>query len=827
MYSFYNTIIRNRNTNTNTNIDINNVIDKPIFGNKPFILQFKYIGTSDFDFSYILPINNDGEGFKNISFTTTPTNPKYLENVILEIHWNFQDNEAQTINSGISFSNIDVLNWYNNNTSELRIIQWSDIPLSRGNAFPFGGQFKGLKTTLLEFTATDSPTILSNTYLNECFMNCSKFNSNLNNFDTLNVINMRSMFENATNFNQPIETWNTSNVTTMETMFKNATSFNQTINFNTINVITMEGMFEGASKFNNGDVNNSASKPIDFNVTNVINMSFMFKNTINFNQELLFFRISFPIPLYAPINVITIEEMFNNAILYNNGDINNNGLKPMNFSFMSNLENLARTFKNALVFNQNIYMVLENAKTMEEMFCDAIIFNNGDIGNNGYFGAQYFMPKIETLKGLFKNAVSFNQSFRTAGTQLLLTTEEMFSGAVIYNDGIIGTPAFSESIFFQVDSILNMKEMFKNCLNFNLTLQFVTSDIGSFKITNTEGMFDGAIIFNNGSINNDGLNPISWDAPLLKNIKNMFRNATQFNQKFELNDSFEIINMRGLFNGCSNFNNGSTNNDSLNEINYNTNFVKDMSNMFSFCALFNQTINFTNTSNVTTMEEMFYQANIFNNGNINNNIANKPINFNTINVINMKRMFAFTNQFNQIINFSNTINVNTMEEMFYNATIFNNGNETNPISWDTSNVITMKKMFAFASNFNQKLLFNISKITDMSSMFESASSFNSIVTYDISNNYWNTSNIYNRNALNSMFFNASSFNNGEGFNGITSPMNWIIRFIGVPTNFSVGSILTFGPPPDGNSPGLTDGKNFLVDDNITPPPGIIDLGLGD
>ena len=55
-----------------------------------------------------------------------------------------------------------------------------------------------------------------------CFSN---FNSNIENWDVSNVINMNGMFYDTEQFNQNISSWNTKNVTTMYYMFNNAEAF--------------------------------------------------------------------------------------------------------------------------------------------------------------------------------------------------------------------------------------------------------------------------------------------------------------------------------------------------------------------------------------------------------------------------------------------------------------------------------------------------------------------------------------------------------------------------------------------------------------------------
>jgi gliding motility-associated-like protein len=115
--------------------------------------------------------------------------------------------------------------------------------------------------------------------MKDLFAGASLFNQNISNWNTLNVTNMAGMFVNAADFNQPIGNWNTSNVTDMEAMFQNAIDFNQNIgNWVTNSVTDMENMFLNASSFNQ----NIGS----WNVANVGLMTEMFNYATSFNQNL-------------------------------------------------------------------------------------------------------------------------------------------------------------------------------------------------------------------------------------------------------------------------------------------------------------------------------------------------------------------------------------------------------------------------------------------------------------------------------------------------------------------------------------------------------------
>ena len=93
----------------------------------------------------------------------------------------------------------------------------------------------------------------------------------------------------------------------------------------------------------------------------------------------------------------------------------------------------------------------------------------------------------------------------------------------------------------------------------------------------------------------------------------------------------------------------------------------------------------------------------------------------TSNITDMSNMFFNAKSFNQPIGAWDTSKVTCMELMFGNAESFNQ-----PIgNWDTSNVTDMSRMFVCAESFNQPIgNWNVSKVTDMRFMFYEAWSFN-------------------------------------------------------------------------------------------------------
>jgi len=171
--------------------------------------------------------------------------------------------------------------------------------------------------------------------------------------------------------------------------------------------------------------------------------------------------------------------------------------------------------------------------------------------------------------------------------------------------------------------------------------------------------------------------------------------------------------------------------------NWDVSHVTTLDNIFYDNNLFNQNINTWDTSSATTMSNMFNGAAIF----------NQPLsNFDTSSVISLNGMFAFASQFNQDLSSWDTSSVTILQAIFYNASSFNDpsvnswdvsnvttffitfsGSGYNqPLNnWNTSSAVTMRRMFYNNSVFNQDISnFDTSGVTDMREMFRNSTSFN-------------------------------------------------------------------------------------------------------
>jgi hypothetical protein len=202
---------------------------------------------------------------------------------------------------------------------------------------------------------------------------------------------------------------------------------------------------------------------------------------------------------------------------------------------------------------------------------------------------------------------------------------------------------------------------------------------------------------------------------------------------------------------------------------WNTETVTSLENTFQDATLFNTPLPW-NTSNVTTLKHTFKNARDFNqtlswdtglvtdmSGTSREAVSfNQAISWDTDNVTNFGHMFHSASAFNQPVNGLVTDSGTTLEHMFDGATSFNQ-----PINnWDISNVGSLKGMFQNAYSFNEDFMFsnlyNTAGISDMSYMFNNAISFGFNIPAPGNNlTTWNTLNV---STMEYMFEGATEFN---------------------------------------------------------------------
>lgn len=157
--------------------------------------------------------------------------------------------------------------------------------------------------------------------------------------------------------------------------------------------------------------------------------------------------------------------------------------------------------------------------------------------------------------------------------------------------------------------------------------------------------------------------------------------------------------------------------------------VTDLSNIFSYCTVFNSDIASWQTITIQNMSGAFFGAYAFN-GNVGG--------WNVSNVTDVSNLFNEAHDFNQDLSTWQVGNVTTMAGMFFNARSFNQ-----PVSdWDVRTVTSMENMFKGATVFNQSLgTWRINNVTNMTGMLDNSGL--STANYDATLIGWATPELFN------------------------------------------------------------------------------------
>jgi len=505
----------------------------------------------------------------------------------------------------------------------LRILQWGNFESSEVDLFR---ECDFLTTTgegvgvLMPMPSGPIPSAGAPTFSTTCagcFAGCSALTTltNAAAWTFVNVIDTSEMFRDCTVFNQDVTSWgsNMGNVRNMSDMFNGAAAFNNggvagtDLVWDVVNVTNMASMFNGAAAFNQ-----LLAHPISlaaWQVGNVTDMSEMFAGATVFNQPLAN-QVLHPQLSWDVGNVRNMSGMFNGAAAFNNGS---NGLIPFWLVWnVVNVTNMASMFNGAAAFNQllidldppfppgsPIAWQVGNVTDMSDMFAGAAAFNNW----NGVTGTDLVLDvgNVRSMARMFNNAAAFNQSLADpslAAWQVGNVTDmsEMFSGATVFNQPLASQ--LPPQLNWDVSNVRNMSEMFKYALAFNngvVAESWLVWDVGN--VTSMVRMFDNARAFNQLLAH-----PVSfaaWQVGNVTDMTEMFKNALVFNRNLSDWNVSNVTSIENMFKIAANFNNGGV------PLAWNTVKVTNMKEMFCRAFAFNQEIEFTNMSQVTTMESMF------------------------------------------------------------------------------------------------------------------------------------------------------------------------------------------------------------------------------
>ena len=645
----------------------------------------------------------------------------------------------------------------------LYVSAWGNIVL--GGALD-GGFFQGCNNLDIA-PGAGSPLGPATTTLDSCFNECTSLRSiNIAEWDVSAVENMSSMFAGASSFNVNLSAWNTSRVQ------------------------YMGGLFTDCVLFNNGDTGNSGNSPLTWNTSSVLNMDGMFSGAFAFNQTLVLSDLS---------GVTSTNSMFAFAPLFNNGDLTNAGDKPLfGGTAMPALTDASAMFLQCYAFNQSVTAVFELSSQLAftlQMFNEASIFNNGDLTDAGRAPFSLSTTKLISTNFMFARAAAFNQTLNLADLSLLRTAESMFDGADAFNNGDI-TDAGAKPITWTTSlDFSTASAMFRDAVQFNQTVSLTNW------ATSLDSMFLRAGLFNNGDTSDVAQFPLTVSATgrSFQYLISMFEGCASFNQTVTFENLSAALDLASLFRGAERFNNGDVTNAHARPMDFGpTAAVTSVYQMFAGCHAFNQELTFTNLTSLQTTSGMFTDAQIFNNGDP-GNTGSAPLTWATSSALtDLSYMFSGTSAFNQLVNLSDTSGVTTTSNMFATSALYNNGDPGNtgaaPLTWTTPALSDASRMFFNAAAFNQRIDFtSYASLTGASAMFSSAAAFNNGVVGNVggvplafpgatltgADNILSSASSFNQEFqvdtsavadLNSLFASASLYNNGNVTNGGASAL---------------------------------------------------------
>jgi len=427
-------------------------------------------------------------------------------------------------------------------------------------------------------------------------------------------------------------------------------------------------------------------------------------------------------------------------------------------------------FNVASKFNRDISgWNVSKVTNFASMFRLAIAYNNGDNLNTnpitsiqGLDGWNINTTSSVTMFGMFLFTNVFNRPLASWNMTRVNNTNLMFRDALKFNQPLSNWERAGSTLA----NVTNMSGMFCNAYEFNQSIgNWNVSSVVKFGDGSDGGMFSNARAFNNG----DDTYPLSnWSINSVNSVTMayMFSSNTTsiFNKDISTWNMTKVTNTSFMFSGTYAFNQPIGNWERTGSTLAN---VTNMAGMFSSAILFNQDISSWNVGKVITFASMFSGATAFNSG---ANTNTNPVtgltgidgwSINTVSSVSMNQMFSNATSFNQDISSWNVTKVTNFSNTFYRALAFNNGSNSNinPVTlriglngWNinTTADVSMQGMFAATRDFNRNINdWNVSKVTNMQQVFNATVVFNQPI------NSWDTSSVI---TMLGMFEGAAAFN---------------------------------------------------------------------
>ena len=585
-----------------------------------------------------------------------------------------------------------------------------------------------------------------------------EFNDNISQWNTNEVTSMISMFDRATSFNGDLSKWNTSKVTSMDFMFFYS-FFNTDISgWDTSRVRSMRRMFYGNQNFN-GDVS-------QWNTSRVTSMNRMFALAYTFNQVLCW-NVS-NVDDFSDVFCSNNYASFNTSCINSNTTMTNDNIKSAAYLWVTNYKLAQAKYGDIVTWDTSGVTNMDDMFGYKNPYSWYVDFYISWASNFDADLSKWNTSKVTSMKGMFDGSASFSggnlsqwNTTRVIDMGYMLYKAHSFDSDLSkWNTSRVtsmrymffGAHSFKSDIsLWDTSRVSSMSNMFYGALSFK----------GELSTWDTSQVTDMTAMFKNSAVFNSDIS--KWDTYRVLSMLDMFNGAANFNQTLCWNVSNVIYIRRVLYGSQGSFNLsgfGLTPNNTITDSNIhsaayvwvmsewlakakygdvaswdtsrvtNMDFVFGYSNPFhygpdffwqSWVSNFDADLSRWNTSLVTSMHGLFYEAFSFN-GNVSQ--------WDTGHVTDMSYAFYEATLFNSDLSKWKTSRVTSMEKMFHSAIEFNGNIST----WETSAVTSMSQMFKFCFKFNNDISrWDTSRVQFMNELFFFANSFNQTLCWNVSN----------------------------------------------------------------------------------------------
>jgi len=653
------------------------VLPKPVWGTCPgdFVTTWQTDNTGESASNQIrIPLFGDGYDF-TIDWGDGNQDDYVLNpgQVTHSIEHTYASSGLKTITISGDFPRI----YFNNAGDRLKLTSIEEWGAGKIKWDSFENAFKGCAN--LNINAEDTPLLYYVNSMQSAFEGCSSLTANLNIWDVSGISNMAFTFKDAVAFNSPLADWDVSQVTNMQGMFQGAAAFDQPIEaWNTENVTNMTGLFQNAIVFNqllgNWQLNSNVSMAQMFDGCGMECNSYSWLlMALSDNPNTPNGRVLGADGLSYGTNV---EAARNNLITNKGWIINGDSPSGVLCEVYFDLALLVEPSGSGITTGAGQYVSgtgvnLSATANPGWKFINWTDNNDTELSTEASF--VYTMPSnnvalTANFEPLLPFKTKWNLSNTGSGTNQITFNASVGAGDVAYTWVTIPAGSSGSGILTEGDMLRTITGL----------------PAGSVIELSLDAAYLQRFYILNGTDRLRLVDVLQWGDASWTSMESAFFGCANLSiTASDTPDLSGVHNMQFMFRGCNQ-------NGPMNIGNWNTSNVTNMSGLFFNASSFNRDIGDWNTSNVTTISDMFYGA-----GSFNQDIGN----WNTSNVTNMFRVFFNATSFNQDIGDWNTINVTSMAQLFYAASLFNQDIG----DWNTQNVTNMQYMFSGASAFNQDL----------------------------------------------------------------------------------------------------------------------------